>query len=292
MPTLESGARDGAEGYFPRGRSVVRRVHGERVVGSLYGQRALLVQACHPLAFAGLNATTHGYDASFRRLARTAKAMETIYFATRAEADRESAARARPPCRVRGALTEPAGRHPAGSTYRADSPELLLWILACLADSAQAACERFVRALSPSERRALLGGLPGPRRAVRASSLRGPAGLPRLPRLHARAAGERRPPRAAPGARDLRPGGFRAAATGKASAHPPRHQPRRGRPPPATGPQPLRAAVDPRARAHARVPRPRFEDATALHTTCGAARPPGSTTWWRARARRAGAACG
>lgn len=32
------------EGYFPRGRSMLRRVHGERAVGRLYGQRSLLLQ--------------------------------------------------------------------------------------------------------------------------------------------------------------------------------------------------------------------------------------------------------
>ena len=143
-----------AEGYFPRGRSVLRRVHGERVVGRLYGQRALLLQACHPLAFAGLTANTHGHDAPFRRLVHTAKTMETVFFGTRAEADRETARVRAMHGRVRGAIDEPAGPHPAGSTYRADDPEFLLWILACLADSAQAVYERFARRLTREEREA------------------------------------------------------------------------------------------------------------------------------------------
>jgi uncharacterized protein (DUF2236 family) len=142
----------GHDGYFPRGRSVLRRVHGERIVGVLYGQRALLLQACHPLAFAGLTANTTGRDAPFRRLAHTAKTMETVFFGSRAEADRETARVRRLHERVRGEIPEPAGPHPAGSAYRADSPEFLLWILACLADSAQAVYERFVRRLTPIER--------------------------------------------------------------------------------------------------------------------------------------------
>ncbi|MEA2472617.1 MAG: hypothetical protein QOE06_532 [Thermoleophilaceae bacterium] len=141
-----------AEGYFPRGESVLRRVHGERVVGRLYGQRALLLQACHPLAFAGLTANTHGHDAPFRRLVHTAKTMETVFFGTRAEADRETARVRAMHGRVRGSIDEPAGPHPAGSAYRADDPEFLLWILACLADSAQAVYERFVRRLTRAER--------------------------------------------------------------------------------------------------------------------------------------------
>ena len=49
--------------------------------------------------------------------------------------------------RVRGVLTEPAGRFPAGTPYAAGSPELLLWILATLADSALTVYPRYVRAL-------------------------------------------------------------------------------------------------------------------------------------------------
>src|SRR5687768_8879092 len=141
-----------AEGYFPRGRSMLRRVHGERAVGRIYGQRALLLQACHPLAFAGLTANTQGRDAPFRRLVHTAKTMETVFFGTRAEADRETERVRTMHARVRGTIDEPAGRHPAGSAYRADDPEFLLWILACLADSAQAVYERLVRRMTDDER--------------------------------------------------------------------------------------------------------------------------------------------
>jgi uncharacterized protein (DUF2236 family) len=140
------------QGYFPRGRSVLRRVHGERAVGVVYGQRALLMQATDPLAFAGLTANTTGLEAPFRRLARTAKTMETVFFGTRAQADRETARVRKLHATVKGAIEEPAGPHPAGSTYRADDPAFLLWILACLADSAQATYERLVRPLSSDER--------------------------------------------------------------------------------------------------------------------------------------------
>jgi uncharacterized protein (DUF2236 family) len=140
------------DGYFPRGRSVLRRVHGERVVGVVYGQRALLMQATHPLAYAGLIGNTSGLDAPFQRLAHTAKTMETVFFGTRADADRETERVRRLHERVKGALEEPAGRYPAGAAYRADDPQFLLWILACLADSAQAVYERFVRPLDAQER--------------------------------------------------------------------------------------------------------------------------------------------
>lgn len=140
------------EGYFPRGRSMLRRVHGERAVGRLYGQRSLLLQATHPLAFAGLNANTRGYEAPFRRLAHTAQVMETVFFETREDADRETARVRDLHSRVRGAVSEPAGRWPAGSRYAADEPQLLLWVLACLADSAEAVYENLVREPTRAER--------------------------------------------------------------------------------------------------------------------------------------------
>jgi uncharacterized protein (DUF2236 family) len=52
---------------------------------------------------------------------------------------------------VRGKLTYDAGRFPAGTPYRGDDPELLLWILAALADSAMLVFPRYVRPLSRDE---------------------------------------------------------------------------------------------------------------------------------------------
>lgn len=141
-----------ADGYFPRGSSTLRRVHGARVVGLLYGQRALLLQATQPLAFTGLMQQTSGLDAPFRRLAHTATTMEAVFFGSRADADRETARVRAAHARVRGRIGGDAGPWPAGSRYAADDPELLLWILVCLADSAQAVYERFVRRLSSRER--------------------------------------------------------------------------------------------------------------------------------------------
>lgn len=140
------------DGYFPRGESVLRRVHGARIVGVLYGQRALLMQATHPLAFAGLMQDTAGLAAPFHRLVHTAKTMETVFFGSRADADRETARVRAAHEHVRGSIPVAAGPHPAGSQYRADDPEFLLWILACIADSAQVTYERLVRRLGDSER--------------------------------------------------------------------------------------------------------------------------------------------
>ncbi|MEA2478208.1 MAG: hypothetical protein QOJ07_130 [Thermoleophilaceae bacterium] len=139
-------------GYFPPGESVLRRVHSERAVGLLYGQRSLLLQATHPVAFTGLLASTTGTDAPFQRLVRTARTMETIFFGTRAEADRITRGIQRMHSRVRGRTDRRAGPHPAGTPYSAADPEFLLWILACLADSALVLHRVFVGELAPAER--------------------------------------------------------------------------------------------------------------------------------------------
>jgi uncharacterized protein (DUF2236 family) len=140
-------------GYFPAGESVLRRVHGERAVGLLYGQRALLMQATDPVAFTGLLGSTEGLDAPFERLVRTAKIMESVYFGSREEADRVTAHVREMHSRVRGAISQPAGPHPAGTPYAADRPDMLLWILACLADSALVVYRTFVGPLAdPAQR--------------------------------------------------------------------------------------------------------------------------------------------
>ena len=139
-------------GYFPPGESVLRRVHEERAVGLLYGQRSLLMQATHPVAFTGLLSSTTGTPAPFQRLARTAKIMETVFFGSRADADRVSGAVQKMHARVRGTTDRRAGRHPAGTPYSATDPRFLLWILACLADSALVLHRVFVGDLDDDER--------------------------------------------------------------------------------------------------------------------------------------------
>lgn len=143
------------EGYFPRGRSMLRQVHEERAVGLLYGQRALAIGAIMPLNFVGTIRHSSSLDRPFERLTRTAKSFETIFFGTRAEADRVLAKVERLHERVRGELPEPAGRHAAGTPYSAFDPELMLWTVAVMADSAQAFYELLVRRLSGHEREAL-----------------------------------------------------------------------------------------------------------------------------------------
>src|SRR6059058_5819107 len=115
--------------------SLLRRVIREKVVG-LSGPRALLMQAAHPVAWAGFFAHTGAMDEPYERLARTAQVMDLIAFGDKARAQKATRRVRAMHARVRGELGQPVGRWPAGTPYAADDPELLLWILATLADSA------------------------------------------------------------------------------------------------------------------------------------------------------------
>jgi uncharacterized protein (DUF2236 family) len=130
-------------------------VHGERAVGLLYGQRALLIGALEPLTYTGTMLSTRSADRPFERLARTAKIQETILLGTREEADRALDAVHKLHERVKGTLPEAAGTHPAGTSYSAFDPELMLWTLAVIADSGRAMYETMVRPLSAEEREGL-----------------------------------------------------------------------------------------------------------------------------------------
>lgn len=141
--------------YFPPGHSLARRVHGERAVGLLYGQRALLIGALEPLTYTGTMLSTKSGEWPFTRLARTAKIQETVFLGTREEADKALAAVHRLHARIEGELSEAAGAHLAGAAYSAFDPELMLWTLAVIADSGRAMYEAMVRPLSEGEREAL-----------------------------------------------------------------------------------------------------------------------------------------
>jgi len=134
---------------------MARRVHGERSVGLLYGQRALLIGALEPLTYTGTMLSTRSADRPFERLARTAKIQETIFLGTRREADEALASVRRRHENVRGTLPEAAGSHPAGTAYSAFDPELMLWTLAVIADSGREMYETLVRPLSAAEREGL-----------------------------------------------------------------------------------------------------------------------------------------
>jgi uncharacterized protein (DUF2236 family) len=130
---------------------MLRRVHEQRAVGLLFGQRALMIGALNPVAFTGTLEHTAGRMRPFRRLAHTGKVFEEIFFGTRDEADRALAFVHRLHERVEGELPERAGIYGAGTRYSAFDPELMFWTLAVIADSGPYFYELFVRELSDRE---------------------------------------------------------------------------------------------------------------------------------------------
>ncbi|HSZ69504.1 MAG TPA: oxygenase MpaB family protein [Solirubrobacteraceae bacterium] len=144
------------DGYFPRGASMLRRVHEEKAVGLLYGQRALCIGAVKPLNYVGTSAHTRDKLTPFRRITHTAAMFEAVFFGSRAEADRVLGAVHRMHERVVGELPQDAGSHyPAGTPYAALDPALMVWTVAVIADSAIWFYEHLVRRMSAAEREAL-----------------------------------------------------------------------------------------------------------------------------------------
>jgi uncharacterized protein (DUF2236 family) len=145
-----------SSGYFTDD-SMLRRVQRERAL-VLSGPRALLMQAAHPLAVSGVLAHSTSLEEPYERLARTARVLSTIGFGSKRDADRVTAQVRAMHRRVHGTLRHRVGPYPAGTPYRADDPELLMWVLFTLVDSAAVVYRKYVRALSDEEEAALWDG--------------------------------------------------------------------------------------------------------------------------------------
>ncbi len=110
-------------------RSTSWQVHREYAV-MLGGARALLMQAAHPLVIAGARQTGTYERNPWKRLERTLSQTYTVVFGTRAEALAASKRIEDIHGIVRG--TDPV----TGLEYDARDPDLLLWVHACLVESA------------------------------------------------------------------------------------------------------------------------------------------------------------
>ncbi len=151
LPGQERPARaEEVDGFFAAD-SMVRRLHRERVV-AFSGIRALLMQACDPLAVVGFRRHSTIFDDPIARLQSTDERMSRIYFGSREEAEETGALVRSMHERVRGEVPEDYGPIRAGTPYAAADPELGLWVLASLADSALLYYERVFGRLPAAER--------------------------------------------------------------------------------------------------------------------------------------------
>ena len=124
--------------------SIVWRVHRDRSF-PLAGMRALMVQALHPLAMAGVAQHSDWRRDPFGRLAATSGYVLTVTYGDRASAN-EAAERVRAVHKhVRGTDLE------TGLPYAAEDPDLLLWIHAALVESIMTIVQRYGRGLDPGD---------------------------------------------------------------------------------------------------------------------------------------------
>jgi uncharacterized protein (DUF2236 family) len=108
--------------------SVTWRVHADPLLG-LAGLRALLLQALHPVAMAVIHETSDFKRDAWGRLFRTAEYVGVTTYGTTDQARRMAA-------RIRGGHRKIRMPDPVtGAEVRANQPELLLWVHACLVDS-------------------------------------------------------------------------------------------------------------------------------------------------------------
>jgi uncharacterized protein (DUF2236 family) len=115
------------DGYFGPA-SVTWRISGD-VASPVGGLRALLLQALHPLAMAGVDQHSDWRTDPVGRLAATSAYLSVLTFGERAAADQAAARVRRIHSRVRGtdAVT--------GRPYAASDPALLLWVHVALVES-------------------------------------------------------------------------------------------------------------------------------------------------------------
>lgn len=133
---------------------VPRRINGERL--TLLGwPAAILLQLAHPLVAAGVYHHSGFRDsaaAAIGRLHATTRAMLSLVFGTASErlqaVDHILAVHRR----VRGRLETPVGPFPAGTTYSAEDPALVLWVHTSLVECSVGTYELFVAGLTEAER--------------------------------------------------------------------------------------------------------------------------------------------
>jgi uncharacterized protein (DUF2236 family) len=131
------------DGFFGPA-SVTWRMSGD-LARPVAGLRALMMQALHPLAMAGVDQHSGWRQDPVGRLAATSAYVTTVSFGERAAAEQAAARVRRIHARVRG-VDEVTGR-----PYEASDPALLLWVHAALVDSDLAVRRLFAAPLSPED---------------------------------------------------------------------------------------------------------------------------------------------
>ncbi|THJ65797.1 DUF2236 domain-containing protein [Arthrobacter echini] len=121
-------------GYFPLG-SAVWTVHSS-MTPTVAGIRALLLQALHPGAMAGVHEHSSFREEPLGRLANTIRWIFTVTYGSKVAAQQGSAFVQRLHTRVNGSYTDSRG---VGRPYSAADPELVRWVHLAFTDAFVAA---------------------------------------------------------------------------------------------------------------------------------------------------------
>lgn len=135
-PWVRALGRPGDAGWFGP-NSTVWEVNGSlaTLVG---GVRALLLQACHPLALAGVEQHSNYREDPLGRLQRTNLFVTTSTFGSTTQAEAATSL-------VRRVHEPVLGQAPDGRTYSASDPRLLMWVHVGLVDSMLVAAQHYHR---------------------------------------------------------------------------------------------------------------------------------------------------
>ena len=131
--------------------SVTWRVNREGVL-LLGGGAAIIMQVAHPLVGAGVAEHSNYREDPWGRLYRTLDITTSMVFGSTEKAHDASERLRGVHTRVHGLTKEPGGRHPAGTRYSANDPELGMWVHATLVDTALQVYTAYVGPLSHADK--------------------------------------------------------------------------------------------------------------------------------------------
>src|SRR3954471_17195472 len=138
----------GAGGFTPE--SPIWRISREWAL-MMGGGRALLLQAAHPLALAGVIEHSDYERDVWGRLRSTMTYVWGVVYGSEEEAERLGRRVRAIHKTVHGELPRAMGPFPAGTPYSAEDPELLLWVHSTLVDTALLMYRTYVGPLSTDE---------------------------------------------------------------------------------------------------------------------------------------------
>jgi uncharacterized protein (DUF2236 family) len=138
----------GAGGFTPE--SPIWRISREWAL-MLGGGRALLLQAAHPLALAGVMEHSDYERDVWGRLRNTMTYVWGVVYGSEEEAERLGRRVRSIHKTVHGTLPRDMGPFPRGTAYSAEDPELLLWVHSTLVDTALLMYRTYVGPLSTDD---------------------------------------------------------------------------------------------------------------------------------------------